>query len=76
MGRFAREGVWAVLRRFGVTSAARAASTDPTEEVILLQTADIERVNVDQLTAELMGVLPHTKVWVAPDHPRWASEPL
>lgn len=76
MGRFAREDVWEVLRAFGVTQAARATTTDPTEEVILLPKAVLASLDVTALTKALMRVLPHTKVWVVEEHPRWSSEPL
>jgi hypothetical protein len=76
MGRFAREDVRAVLARFGVTKASRATTTDSTEEVILLAGRDFDSVDVETLTGELMKVLPHAKVWVVDEHPRWSAEPL
>jgi hypothetical protein len=76
MERFAREDVWEVLRQFGVTHATRATTTDPTEEVIILAERDFESVDVTALTTASMEALPHTKVWVVKEHPRWSSEPL
>jgi hypothetical protein len=76
MERFAREDVLEVLRKHGVTSARRAADTDESEEIILLSANDYAEVDVDRLTRDLMDVLPHMKVWVAPDNPRWSSESI
>jgi len=76
MDRFAREDVMMVLRRYGITAARRAADADPSEEIILLSQGVYEQVDVDGLTRALMDVLPHMKVWVVPDHPRWSSEPI
>lgn len=76
MERFAREDVREVLARFGVDSARRASTTDATEEVILLGPVDADRVDVNALTLALMEVLPHTKVWVTADGPRWTSEEI
>jgi hypothetical protein len=76
MGRFAREDVRAVLHRFGVAKASRATTTDATEEVFLLAPTDIAAIDVDALTRALMDVLPHVKVWVVEEHPRWSAEPL
>jgi len=76
MERSAREDVREVLRRFGIGSARRASTTDATEEVILLAPADAEVIDADELTLALMNVLPHKKVWVTADGPRWTSEEL
>ena len=76
MEQFAREDVREVLSRYGVASAGRAVPADPTEEVIILDASDYERVPVDELTQALMVVLPHMKVWVAPAGDIWESEPL
>lgn len=76
MGRLAREDVHAVLSRFGIAEARRAITVDSTEEVILLAEQDFEAVDVRGLTLALMEVLPHIKVWVAQEHPRWSSEPV
>jgi len=76
MERFAREDVLAALARFGVTRASRATTTDSTEEVILLAKADFESVDVRELTLALMDVLPHKKVWVIEEDPRWVTEPI
>jgi hypothetical protein len=65
-----------VLRQFGITKASRATTTDSTEEVILLTKQELKSVDVAALTTALMEVLPHTKVWVVEEHPRWSSEPL
>jgi hypothetical protein len=74
MERFAREDVLQVLGRYGVTSARRATGTDESEEIILLGESIYKGVDIDGLTRALMEVLPHVKVWVAPDNPRWSSE--
>ncbi|MHB1819149.1 MAG: hypothetical protein ACYCO9_14070 [Streptosporangiaceae bacterium] len=76
MERFAREDVLQVLGRYGIASARRAADTDESEEIILLSESVYKKVDVDSLTRALMDVLPHVKVWVAPDNPRWSSEPI
>ena len=76
LGRFAREDIWAVLRKFGVTKASRATTIDPTEEIIILAKEDLESVDVTALTMALMEVLPHKKVWVVAEHPRLSSDPL
>lgn len=74
MDRFAAEDVRAVLKSFGVESSRRATTTDSTEEVILISQSDFDRVDVEALTLALMNVLPHTKVWVAPNNTLWSSE--
>jgi hypothetical protein len=74
--RMAREDVREVLAGAGVHDARRATSTDPTEEVILLQEEDYRRVDVEALTRALMDVLPHVKVWVVADTPQWISEAI
>ena len=56
MQRFAREEVLAVLARFCVAQASRATTTDSTEEVILLATADYSSVDVQALTLALTDV--------------------
>ncbi len=66
----------AVLREFGVESARRAVTTDPTEEVLLLNATAFAAADIDALTHALMTALPHAKVWVVEDMPRWTSEPL
>jgi hypothetical protein len=76
MERFARADVREVLSQFGLTHATRATTTDSTEEVIILAKRDFDSVDVTALTTALMEVLPHTKVWVVEEHPRWSSEPL
>jgi hypothetical protein len=76
MDRFAREDVMQVLGRYGVSAARRAADTDSSEEIILVSESVYKQVDVDGLTRALMDVLPHTKVWVAPDSPHWSSEPI
>ena len=73
---FARQDVRKVLDRFDIGGARRAADTDSTEEVILLGEGDYRRVDVENLTRELMIVFPHTKVWVALDSPLWTGEPI
>lgn len=73
---FAREDLRAVLQQFGVTTARRVVSTDPTEEVILLGFDEYERIDADALTRAVMEVFPHTKVWVALDNARWDSEAI
>lgn len=76
MEGFAREDVRAVLASFGVSHASRATTTDSSEEVILLAKSDFAAVDVRALTLALMDILPHTKVWVAEEHPRWVTEPI
>ncbi len=76
MERFAREDVMEVLGRYGIASARRAADTDESEEIILLSEEAYRQVDVDALTRALINVFPHMKVWVAPDGPRWTSEPI
>ena len=76
MDRFAREDVMGVLNQYGITAARRAADADGSEEIILLSQDVYDQVDVDGLTRALMDVLPHVKVWVAPDHTRWSSEPI
>jgi hypothetical protein len=74
--RFAREDVREVLQRFGLQSARRATTTDVTEEVLLLDSEALAAVDLQVLTRALMDALPHTKVWVVEDSPRWSSEPV
>lgn len=76
MQRLVREDVLAVLARFGVAEASRATTTDATEEVVLLAKADFASVDVRQVTLALMEALPHTKVWVIEDDPKWVTEPI
>jgi hypothetical protein len=76
MDRFAREDVMEVLGRFGVSAARRAAGTDSSEEIILVSEDVFKHLDADGLTRALMDVLPHVKVWVAPDGPRWSSEAI
>lgn len=76
MDRFAREDVMQVLSRYGISAACRAAGSDSSEEIILVSESVYKQVDVDGLTRALMDVLPHMKVWVAPDSPRWSSEPI
>jgi hypothetical protein len=74
--RFAAEDVMEVLRAHGIETAHRATTIDPTEEVVLLEPSDFDRVDEIELARSLMGVLPHRKVWVAPLSPAWESEPI
>jgi hypothetical protein len=76
MDQFAREDVMGVLGRYGISDAHRAADTDGSEEIILVSESIYKQIDVDGLTRALMDVLPHKKVWVAPDTPRWSSEPI
>jgi hypothetical protein len=76
MERFARQDVLAVLARFGIEAVRRAIPIDPTEEVFLLSSDDFARVDSDAVCLALMDVLPHTKVFVVPEGPRWRSEPI
>ncbi len=66
----------AVLARFDIHDCRRAVSIDPTEEVILLEAANFSRIDPDVVSLALMDVLPHTKVWVTEDGPRWTGEPI
>jgi hypothetical protein len=70
-----REAVRAVLTNLGVTGR-RATSVDTTEEIILVSGEEYVGLNVRGATELLMSVLPHRKVWVAPDGAMWRSEPL
>ena len=76
MGEFPREQVLGVLAAYQISIARRADPIDPTEEVILVSTEDFGRVDISQLTGELMKVLPGRKVWVAPDGSKWKSSPV
>ena len=77
MERFESEDVRRVLAQFDISSASRAADTDSTEEIILLNSEDMARIeDVEQLTRALMVVLPHKKVWVTELTSRWKSEPI
>ena len=77
MDRFTREDVMDVLRRYGISSARRADnSEDETEEIILLADETYARVDIDALTRALIDVLPHKKVAVIRDGPRWPGEPI
>ena len=73
---FARENVRAVLARFGILSAQRAADADPTEEVILLGRDDFVSIDPTEIALAIMEVLPNTKVWVVEVNPTWNAEPL
>lgn len=74
--RFAREDVRLVLHDHGVKSCRRAVTTDTTEEIFLLPPETLGTVDVNGLTRALMDALPHTKVWVIEDTPKWSSEPV
>lgn len=76
VGRFARETVRQVVRDFGLTTARRAVPLDPTEEVFLLSAAEFTAVDSEALTRALMDALPHTKVAVIEEHPRWETEAI
>jgi hypothetical protein len=76
MERFARRDILAALAQFGIETARRAVPLDPTEEVFLVSAEDFARIDPDAISVALMDVLPHTKVAVAPDGPRWRSEPI
>ena len=76
MEKFTREDVLEVLCRYGVAFARRAIGTDESEEIIFLSESVYSKVDVDGLTRALMDVLPHVKVWMAPDNPRWSSETI
>ena len=64
------------MQEFGLTSARRAVPLDPTEEIFLLNAAEFARVDGDALTRALMDALPHAKVAVIEEHPRWESEEI
>lgn len=49
---------------------------DPTEEIILLTHDEYAALDAHRATERLMVVLPHRKVWVAPNSAMWRSEPL
>jgi hypothetical protein len=76
MGPWARKDIRAVLARFGISSARRAVDTDATEEVILRSPDDFARIDPREVTIAVIGVLPHTKVWVVEEHPLWDVEDL
>jgi hypothetical protein len=76
MDRIQLVDVKQVLARYGISSARRAVALDPTEETILLSGADFRAADVDKLTLDLMNVIPHTKVWVVEDGPRWEAEAI
>jgi len=76
MERFARQDVLQVLSRHGISVARRAVPADSSEEIILVSQDVYEQADIDGLTRALMAVLPHAKVWVAPDNQRWAGEPI
>lgn len=76
MDRFTPEDIWAVLHNHNIKAARRATPLDNTEEVILLDPETYARIDVKAVTLAMMDVLPHIKVWFAPDGPRWESEPL
>jgi hypothetical protein len=65
-----------VLADHGITLAHRAVDSDPSEEVLLLKSADYERVDPEAVALAVMQVLPSTKVWVIEEHPAWDVEPL
>jgi hypothetical protein len=76
MGEFPTNSVREILAKHGVERSRRAVPVDPTEEVLLLANPDFRRVDVAGVVRDLMEVLPHTKVWVVEDGPKWKSEPL
>ena len=76
MERFARQDVLQILSRYGIGVARRAVPADSSEEIILVSQDVYEQADIDGLTRALMAVLPHAKVWVAPDNQRWAGEPI
>jgi hypothetical protein len=76
MGPWAREDIRAVLAQFGVSSARRAIPLDPTEEVILLSATDFARIDPREVAMAIMAALPHRKVLVAEEGPRWDTEAL
>lgn len=76
MERLARRDVLAALARFGIEGVRRAIPIDPTKEVFLVSSDDFARIDSDAVCLALVDVLPHTKVFVAQDGPRWRSEPI
>jgi hypothetical protein len=76
MDGFARQDVMQILSRHRISAAWRVADADGSEEMILVSPGVYEQVDVDGLSRALMDVLPHLKVWVAPDNPQWSSEPI
>ena len=76
MDWLAREDVLRVLGLYGISAARRAVPADSSEEIILVSQDVYERADIDGLTRALMDVLPHAKVWVAPDNQRWSGEPI
>jgi hypothetical protein len=59
-----REAIYRVLKRYGIQKAYRNLLTDPTDFAIFLELRDFRKVNVSELTTELMKAVPHTKIWV------------
>jgi hypothetical protein len=76
MEKFAREDVRAVLATFGVSKAQLASPMDATEEIILLDADDLASIDVQAATIAIMNVMPHMRIWVTANGPRWKSEPL
>ena len=76
MESFPREDVRAAFARIGVTNVRRASPVDPGEEVFLLSADEFARIDAQSASVEVMGVLPHTKVWVVEDGPEWQGEPV
>jgi hypothetical protein len=76
MNVFSLRAIKAVMNEHGVVASRRAQPIDPTEEVFLLDHEDFQRVDEDWLVRDLMIALPHNKVWVVEDGPKWKGNPL
>jgi hypothetical protein len=74
--RFAREDVMQVLSRYGSAPPAERRTPTVRRRSPWPARVSTKQLDVDGLTRALMYVLPHMKVWVAPDSPRWSSEPI
>jgi hypothetical protein len=59
MERFAREDVRQVLGRYGIASAQRAADTDESEEIILLDEPTYKQIHIDGLTRAMIVAVGH-----------------
>jgi hypothetical protein len=76
MDQHEKKDVLGILESHGVLNASYSTSTDPTEEVILISHEEFGRLDVEAVTQELMRVLPHRKVWLAPQSNKWQSAPI
>ncbi len=59
-----RSAIYRVLRTHDIKKAYCNVDVDPTDFAIFLDSRDLVKVNVTELTNELMRAVPHTKIWV------------